>query len=195
VGNEVEKLYADACVLYSDSKLFIKTTDDLINQLKDKLAKEDEFVVNFTSLAYDQTSLLYYIFDRFNNFGLDPGQCKQIFNPGPNLRRRNYTIEHFLAQNPEPEAKVKKSDMEMVDNIGNLLAIYFKDNGSLGNGSPAEKLKLLQGKLAPKIENLNHVTAFISEYGDEAATWGAATIKKRALEMAQKAYRQVWKIN
>lgn len=146
VGNEVEKLYADACIAYSKSTNFSKATDLLINQLKSKLANEEEFVANFISLAYspDQTSLLCYIFDRFNNYGLDPGQSIQIYNPDPKLRRRNHNIEHFLSQKPGEGSKGKKTDLELVDNIGNLLAIYFKDNASLGNGNPTEKIRRLK---------------------------------------------------
>ena len=99
VGNEVDKLYADTCTSYADSSNFVQTTDSLTNQLKAKLATEDEFVANFVNLTYSpETSLLHYIFDRFNNFGLDPGQCVQIYNPDPKLRRRNHNIEHFLSQ-------------------------------------------------------------------------------------------------
>jgi hypothetical protein len=197
VGNEVEKLYGDACVWYSDSTDLIKTTDKLINDLKSRLAKEEEFVANFTELTYssDQLGLISYVFDRFNNYGLDPGQCMQIYNPDPKLRRRNYNIEHFLPQKPEPGLKVKKIDLESVDNIGNLLVIYFRDNASLGNASPAEKIKRLKGDLSQKVENLRHVTDFISRYGIEASSWGAERIRNRAEEMAHKAYREVWSIN
>ena len=138
VGNEIEKLYADACLWYSESSNFIKTTDRLINELTTRLAKEDEFVAKFKDLNYssDQISLISYTFDRFNNFGLDPGQQVRIYQPNPKLRRRNYNIEHFFPQKPEAGLKLKKQDLEFIDNIGNLLAIYFKDNSSLGNVIP-----------------------------------------------------------
>jgi len=197
VGNEVEKLYADACLWYSESNNFIQTTDKLINELKSKLAKESEFVANFTELSYssDQISLLTYIFDRFNNHSLDPGQCVQIYNPDPKLRRRNHNIEHFLPQKPEAGLKIKKADLEFGDNIGNLLVIYFKDNSSLNNASPAEKIKRLKTDLSQKVQNLKHVTDFISDYEGDASTWSGERIKKRAHDMAIKAYREVWKFN
>jgi hypothetical protein len=196
VGNEVERLYADSCVLFAESVDFVKTTDKLINELKSKLAKEEEFVAKFAELSYssDQLSLISYVFDRFNNQGLDPGQCIRIYNPDPKLRRRNHNIEHFLPQKPETHLKVKQSDIEQVDNIGNLLAIYFKDNASLGNVSPAEKIKRLKGDLSQKVQNLSYVTEFIRQYGGDAGSWGADKIKKRGEEMARMAYREVWKI-
>lgn len=197
VGNEVEKLYADACIWFSDSADPIKTTDRLINELKSKLAKEDEFVANFKDLSYadDPLALICYVFDRFNNYGLDPGQSIQIYNPDPKLRRRNYNIEHFLPQNPGPELKIKKADLELVHNIGNLLVIYFRENASLGNALPEEKIQRLKGDLSQNIENLRHVTDFIHDYGSAASSWGAEAIKKRALTMAQKAYREVWRFS
>lgn len=197
VGNEIEKLYAEASLWYADSNNFIQTTDRLINELKGKLAKEEEFVVNFSELAYapDETSLICYIFDRFNNHGLDPGQCMPIYNPDTKLRRRNHNIEHFLSQKPESNAKIKKSDIEVVDNIGNLLVIYFKDNSSLGNASPAEKIKRLKGDLSQKVQNLKYIGDFISDYGAAASSWDSEKIKGRAKDMAIKAYREVWRFN
>jgi hypothetical protein len=195
VGNEVEKLYADICEDYSKSADLSKTTDLLINELKKKLASEEEFVVNFTNLDYtSDLGLICYVFDRINNYGLDPGQGKQIYNPDPKIRRRNYNIEHFLPQKPDAELKIKKEDRESVNNIGNLLPIYFRENASLGNASPVEKVKRLEGSLAQNIENQKYVKDFISEWGKDAPSWGAEKIKERAVTMAVKAYRDVWKI-
>ena len=91
--------------------------------------------------------------------------------------------------------KIKKADLELGDNIGNLLVIYFKDNSSLNNASPAEKIKRLKSDLSQKVQNLKHVTDFISDYGNYATSWSGEKIKKRAHDMALKAYREVWKIN
>jgi uncharacterized protein YoxC len=194
VGNEVEKLYADACLWYSETSNFIKTTDELISELKSKLAKEDEFVANFKQLSYsaDQVPLICYIFDRINNYGLEPGQCIPLYFPDPKLLRRNHNIEHFMAQNPD--SKLKKSDVEWVDNIGNLLIVYFKDNSSLGNANPTEKMKRLKGDLSQKVQHLSHVIDFIAKYGSDAGSWGSEKIQKRANDMAIEGYRKVWKI-
>jgi uncharacterized protein DUF262 len=126
VGNEVEKVYADTCKSYANSSNFIKTTDELIQDLRSRLAKEDEFVANFTNLGYsaDQISLLCYIFDRINNVGLDPAQSIPIYNADPKLIKRNHNIEHFLPQNPETKPGAKKIDLEFVDNI-TLVQIRF----------------------------------------------------------------------
>ncbi|MEI6074535.1 MAG: DUF262 domain-containing HNH endonuclease family protein [Verrucomicrobiota bacterium] len=197
VGNEVERLYADYCEQYQDSKDFRKTTQALINALKTKLASLEEFVAKFSEIKYEDggNSLLFYIFDRFNNLGLDPEQGLRIYNPDPKLKRRNYTIEHFLPQKPEAELKLTPETKEAVDSIGNLLAIYFRDNSKLGNISPAKKIERLKGDLSKNVDNASYVKDFITTYGDKASAWNKQQIQKRTEEMAKNAYQTVWKIN
>ncbi len=195
VGNEIEKLYADACEWYSKSDDFIKTTDQLIKALKDKLASEGEFTENFKDIQYrkDTISLISYILDRFNNYCLEPGQSIPIYNPDPKLRRRNHNIEHFLAQNAADDTNLTNADEECIHNIGNLLPLYFKENSSLGNASPAEKVKRMRGDLNKKIQHLQIIPDFLEKYGDFASVWNSEKIKQRALDMSIKGYREIWK--
>lgn len=197
VGNEVERLYAEYCEQYQDSKDFRKTTQALINALKGKLASQEEFAAKFAELKYEDggNSLLFYIFDRFNNHGLDPEQGLRIYNPDPKLKRRNYTVEHFLPQKPEADLKVTTETKEVVDSIGNLLAIYFRDNSKLGNFSPAKKIEKLKGDLSKQVDNASYVKDFITTYGAAAANWNKEQIQKRTEAMAKHAYQTVWKIN
>ncbi len=197
VGNEVERLYADFCEKYQESKDFRKTTQILINELRSKLASLEEFTAKFSEIKYEDggNSLLFYIFDRFNNQGLDPAQGLRIYNPDLNLKRRNYTIEHFLPQKPEADLKVTPETREAVDCIGNLLAIYFRDNSKLGNISPAKKIERLKGELSKHVDNASYVKDFIGTYGEKAADWNKEQIKKRTEAMAKHAYQTVWRIN
>ena len=173
---------------FGKSDNFIQQADRLINELKSRLADEEEFVHQFTKLTYapDQTSLLLYIFDRFNNYELDPGQCVAIYDPDPKLKRRNYNIEHWLPQSTKGD--------DTKDNIGNLLPLYFRDNSSLGNAPPAEKLERLNGEMSDNIQVLAYVRGFIQTYGPEAASWNDANIANRAQQMSLEAYRKIWKI-
>jgi hypothetical protein len=197
VGNEVERLYADYCQEFQETTDFRDTTQALINKLKDQRASLDEFVAKFSEIKYEDggNSLLFYIFDRLNNAGLDPAQGLRIYNPDPKLKRRNYTIEHFLPQKPEAELKVTAETKELVDSIGNLLAIYFRDNSKLGNISPAKKIERLNGDLSKHVDNATYVKNFISTYGAKASDWNKDQIQKRTDEMAKYAYQTVWKIN
>lgn len=195
VGNDVEKLYADFCEAYAEkSSNFIKTTDKLIQALKSQLASEVEFVTKFTEICYpEQSSLILYIFDRFNFRGLEKGQSLRIYDPTPNVKRKNYNIEHFLAQKPKEDTK-DKPDRGFVDNIGNLLPLYFKVNSKLGNESPAAKIDRLKGDLNNDVQCLPFIKDFISKYSKSADSWGKEKIEARAKDMAIEAYQEVWKI-
>lgn len=199
MGNEVEKLYADFCVIYADkNKKFEDTTKDLINSFKKRLVTENEFTSRFVELAYlsETIPLISYIFDRINNVGRRPGQRLSIFNPDQKITRRNHNIEHFYPQNPEGDMK-PDSDMiqDVVDNIGNLLVISFRTNSKLGNLSPEKKMEQLKGASAKEIENMLYIQEFVKEYNDSVSSWGKETIDRRAKELAELAYRKVWKIS
>jgi uncharacterized protein with ParB-like and HNH nuclease domain len=196
VGNEVEMLYADSCSELRRAADISVAVDKFIAKLAAKLAPEDEFVARFCDLSYSSgaLSLLFYIFDRFNNFGREPGQWLRIYDPDPKVARRHNSIEHFHPQRPGPDLAVEDATREWANNIGNLLPIHYKVNSSLGNSSPAKKIELLKGKLSKNIENYSYVKDFIGRYGDAAATWDGSSIQKRAEDMAREGYDKVWKI-
>lgn len=196
IGNEVEKLYADFCVKYAESDDFEQTTKTLVSSLKKQLASEEEFASRFVEISYSAGSipLISYIFDRINNVGLHPGQRVHIFNPDQKILRRNHNIEHFYPQTPESDMKLDPNTLEVVDNIGNLLAISFRTNSSLGNLSPEKKLKRLKGDLMREVQNQPHVQDFILNYERTVASWGKKSINNRAKNIATEAYRRVWKI-
>ena len=126
-----------------ENQQFLQTSHKLINELRSKLASQEEFVANFVSdvnYSLDHIPFISYILDRFNNFGLDPGQCLPIYNPDPKLRRRNHTIEHFYAQDPTGESKEIADAVELRDNIGNLLPLYFVHLEAWGMGHPWKRL-------------------------------------------------------
>lgn len=184
-------------VSFKESPNIINSITEFISQLIKKLASEEEFIANFTELNYtnDNVPLLCYIFDRFNNFGLDPSTYLRIYDPDPKLLRRNHNIEHFLPQNPDPSLKVQKETLEYVDNIGNLIAISYKTNSRLGNANPATKIERLNGDLSKDIQNTVYVKEFINKYGGHASAWEKDAIIKRAKDMAEEAYGKIWRID
>ncbi len=196
VGNEVEKLYADFSMKFATSDNLPKTVVDLIKELTGKLANEEEFVAKFMQLNYssDQLPILAYIFDRFNNYALEPQNWVRIYSPDRGLLRRSFNIEHFLPQTPSADLEVKKETLDYVDNIGNLLAISYKTNSRLGNLSPERKIERLTGDLRREVQNLSYVDDFIAEYSADAPAWDKTKILRRAKQMAEKAFREVWKI-
>lgn len=196
IGNEVEGIYAEFCVEYASSTTFDDTTRNLLHKLKDKLASEHEFVSRFIEIAYepDTIPLIAYIFDRINNDGLDAGQHLTIFNPDKKLLRRDHNIEHFYPRRPSPEDSDIKMTQEIVDNIGNLMVIYWRTNNKLQNLSPNEKIKRLKGPMMKDIQNISYVRSFIDQYGEDAAQWGKEAVLSRAKDIAVAAYKKVWLI-
>jgi hypothetical protein len=196
IGNEVEKLYADFCVKYSESNDFDETTKLLTKSLKKQLASEEEFTSRFVEISYSSESipLISYIFDRINNVGLHPGQRVHIFNPDQRILRKNHNIEHFYPQTPGSDMEPDPDTSEIVDNIGNLLAISFRTNSKLGNLSPKEKMNKLKGDLAREVQNQPYIQDFIHTYEKSASSWNTKVINKRAKDIAIEAYRKIWKI-
>jgi Protein of unknown function DUF262/Protein of unknown function (DUF1524) len=196
VGNEVEKLYAGYCEKFCKTKAFEGTVNEFIQSLRGQLASESEFTSRFCEITYaqDTISLLAYIFDRFSNYGLAPGERVDIFDPQPGVKRNNHNVEHFLPQKPEDGLTLDSPTLQAIDNIGNLLVISFRANSSLGNLNPAKKIEKLKGELAKKIQNLHYVREFIDKYGANADEWGEGQISRRAQDMATDAYQRVWKL-
>jgi hypothetical protein len=195
IGNEIEKLYADSCVKLNGSKDLEKAINEFIAQLRAKLAGKQEFISRFCGLNYsDDLAVISYIFDRTNNFRLDPGERTIIFNPILNLKRRNHNTEHFLPQKPEEATAVDPATLSLIDNIGNLLPMSFRANSSLGNLSPAKKIQKLEGELARKTNNLNYLKDFVKQYGHSATGWNDKLIQARARDMAEDAYQRVWNL-
>ncbi|HLW81215.1 MAG TPA: DUF262 domain-containing HNH endonuclease family protein [Candidatus Acidoferrales bacterium] len=196
VGNEVEKLYAGFCKKFSETKDFEKTLNELISSLRGQLASEDEFTTRFAEISYgrDTIALIAYIFDRFSNHSLRPGERVSIYDPQPGVDRKNHNIEHWLAQKQDEDTPIDSSTRMALDNIGNLLVISFSANSSLGNLPPAKKVQKLRGDLSKKIQNLPYVRDFLDKYADKAEAWNDDAINQRAKDMAREAYRHVWRI-
>jgi hypothetical protein len=197
IGNEVEKLYADYSFQFATTTEFDKTTNNFILELRKRLASLEEFSSRFCEITYsdEYMQLVYYIFDRFNNVSLAPGERTAIFDPQEGLTKRNHNIEHFMPRKPEDDAVVDSATRAVIDNIGNLLVLSYRANSSLGNLTPAKKVQKLEGELLRKTENLHCVREFIKDYGRRADEWNEAAIQERARRMAEEAYENIWKIS
>jgi len=195
VGNEVEKMYADYCKKYFSSNDFVGITKEFKSELKKKAAAKSEFVARFVDISYEADSipLIVYIFDRINNFGLDPAQSVKMFNPDTRLLRKNHNIEHFYPQTPMTELKSKlpMGDSD-IHNIGNLLVLYFKTNGRLNNLSPEDKVKKLKNEFKDEIKKCSYMQEFLKTWSARAAKWDKKLVAKRAKLLAEQAYSKFW---
>ena len=194
VGNEVERLYADTCKEWASSDDLTRSVELLRNALRERRAKFEEFRPRFADMSYSPGNIptICYIFDRLNNVGVDPAQRLQIYHPSAKRLRRSNNIEHFLPQTPRDPSAIDEETRDAIDNIGNLLPIYFKTNSRLGNLSPIEKVVQLNGALRRDIQNLPFVIRFLNTYGERASEWNAAAIQERGEDLAKEAFDRVW---
>lgn len=194
VGNEVEKLYTDYARDFNTEK-FGSLVINLRKALLQRLATKEEFVSNFINLSYasDSIALIAYIFDRINNnlVNAKGGQRVALFFPDASVQRKNFNIEHILAQKKKKDGELDKDDLEAIDNIGNLLVISRHTNSELGSLEPAEKIAALI-KNPAYTNNLPYLLDFISKYEKSAKKWGKELINKRAQELAEIAYSKIW---
>lgn len=174
IGNEVERLYADCCGYFVASSEFQNVSNTLTAELRTRLAKKEEFLSRFSDITYSvgTVGLINYIFDRFNNCGLEPGEWSPIFEPLEDIKKRNYNIEHILPLVPKGGGAGFVDGQDIVDNIGNLLVLPVRANSGLGNLSPADKISKLKGALAPKVHNFPLAVQFIQGYEAQTPGWG-----------------------
>jgi len=197
IGNEVENLYSEFSKKFADSDDFESVAKDLYLALRKQIASREEFLSRFIDISYQPSSipLISYIFDRMNNHKLNAGHRIKIFNSDERVLRKSHNIEHFYPQNPNPKDILEPLTDEQINSIGNLLCISFRTNSKLGNLSPLEKLKRLESDLSKDIANLPYVNDFTKEYKSFIPAWNGEIIEKRALNLSEMAYDNVWKIN
>jgi len=192
IGNDVEKLYADQAISLFQTEDFCKAVDNLIIELRKKLASREEFLSRFADISYSSENipLICYIFDRKNNFDLPQGGWKRLFNVNKNYLKKSFNVEHFMPQ--KPATKVDDETMSYIDNIGNLLVIEMHSNSSLGNKSPQEKIEILSDQ--KYIQSARYLADFVKEVSGKTSSWNKEEILKRAKSLAEEAYTKIWKI-
>lgn len=195
-GNQVEKYYADKCKMEINEENISELVKVIISELrKEKLVGKEEFYEKFSEISYiNDSSSIYYIFDRLNNYGRKGGQYIDLYNPDRKLLRRNFDIEHLISQNLDNYNFDDEAVGEYLDNIGNLLVISKHTNGSVQNITIADKLKVFQEK---EIQNLPEVKLLLDEWKSKRWDTGEQminNIKDRAKLLAERAYNIVWKI-
>lgn len=193
-GNEVEKYYADKCKTEVNIGNFEEFVNDIIKELKNKLINKEEFIGRFKAINYENDfSLIYYIFDRLNNDGRGDRDAKiKIYNPEKKFLKKNFNIDHLVAQNSDEYDFTDDETGDFIHNIGNLLIISMQSNSKLQNAHISKKFELLKEK---EVQNLPEVVNFVKNW--EGKNWeGVEKVKEniemRAAELAEKAYGSVW---
>lgn len=195
-GNLVEKYYADKCEKPVNAENFVSFVKETIEELrKVKVVGESVFADRFCEISYqNDTHLIYYIFDRFNNFDRKGGQYVEVYNPDKKLLARNFDIDHLISQNLDNYEFTEEKVGEYLDNIGNLLVISKHTNGSARNKTIQDKLEMFRQK---EVQNLPEADKLISDWSEKK--WSTAddaveNIVERAKDLASRAYNLIWKI-
>lgn len=195
IGNEVEKFYAEnASIFYNEKISFTKIIDKFINQLHKKKAHKDEFISNFVeTITYSQKNiqLVNYVFDRINNYNVKGGQYVEIFSPEKDLKKRNYNIEHILAQNKKKDNNYNENELEIFDKIGNLIVISRHSNSELQDKNPIEKINIIKSD-RKHFGNLRYIDDFIKNYENQFESWNLNVIEERSKKIAKNGYDIIW---
>ena len=186
-GNEIERSYADLASKINQRRQLLEDCNEIRELLHKNKEKRDVFITNFVDVSYSSLGLIYYIFDRVANYGqkLEGAEVLQIYNADARLLKKNYNIEHLL-----PKSKADSDDFaQVVDNVGNLIAIPLHTNSRLQNKPFPEKVPIMRQYLAD-----NHLAKeFLEAYGD-LPDWRDKEIKARAQALAETAFDKVWTI-
>lgn len=187
IGNEVEKPYADYCVEFSKTDDFDSVAETLVNLLRSKLVRKDEFVSRFTDIKYESGSigLIAYIYDRLTNYNRSPGIK---FYSSDSYQNKLNTIEHFYPQNPTEDIP----KISLIDSIGNLLVISNAANIKLSNKTPSEKALLLSNELVNELDSNPLLKEFHQGYV-RTPKWADEEISNRAINLANAYYEDVIK--
>jgi uncharacterized protein with ParB-like and HNH nuclease domain len=191
-GNVVEKFYTDMC----EPDMTVDSLKNIINKVKAKFVEErvklPEFVERFKELNYhNDYRLVLYINDRFNNHERRGGQIEKMYNSDSRALRRNFDIEHLIAQDSSKYSLPPEKFEDLIHNIGNLIVISKHTNGSLQNKHILDKIPLIKNKDSRlrEVQELSEIW--------ENSIWDTfekieKNIQERAENMAERAYNKVW---
>jgi uncharacterized protein with ParB-like and HNH nuclease domain len=199
-NNEIERFYADKCRELSPYAEISNTfVDSMISGLSERLEKFETFKDNFSEIYYDQGEqsfrTIYYIFDRINNFGRVGAQRINIYNTDTRLIRKNYNIDHINPKKGELYDYNQSETKEYINNIGNLIVIPYQSNSQAQNIPVREKVEEIYKKYDMQ---LPAVVDFVTKFKE--SDWSSResifdSIDKRTADLAEQAFRRVWKMN
>ncbi|OGI76693.1 hypothetical protein A3B85_00275 [Candidatus Nomurabacteria bacterium RIFCSPHIGHO2_02_FULL_37_13] len=192
-GNQVEKYYADKCNEKITAQNLFKFMQGIEKDLKEKRVKIDEFSEKFTQINYeDDFRLIYYIYDRMNNFDKRGGQYVGIYNSDTKTLKKNFNIDHLIAQDSS-EYNFNSEDIEeFLHNIGNLLVMSCHSNFGFNNKNVLEKFDTLKEMDSM---NLSEVKLFVQNWKNKK--WRSVSdiknnVTNRAKELAERAFTKIW---
>jgi hypothetical protein len=194
-GNRLEKLYSNYALEIEKAakngpsekitKKLQSIFSSLQNELHDIAPSENMFIEYFLELSYknstERRQLIKYILGRINAHYQKTDEYLINF--------RTVNVEHILPQSPDKDWHLSKKEIkDYVNRLGNLTLLSQVINSKAQNSVIPIKLKELRDSklditidLVKKLENLNE-------------KWEENDIAERQKEMAEIAFKEVWKL-
>jgi len=200
-ANAIENITANLAKDLNNSNSFEefkKKITSFYRWLEERLDPIEIFKSRFVELKYvNQTKNkrdLRYLFSKHETHLMQVG-ISEIYNPEESYPADLENIEHWYPQNPKKKDNLSEILDEKLHNIGNLLTINAKlNNNKLRNMTPHEKYKYLRDE--DKSNKLNVVKTFLKNYSEnEFNDWGDESISKRAKDLADFSYEEVWTLD
>ena len=200
-ANAIENITANLAKDLNNSNSFEefkKKITSFYRWLEERLDPIEIFKSRFIELKYVQTTKvkrdLRYLFSKHETHLMQVG-ISDIYNAEESYPADLENIEHWYPQNPKKKDNLSEILDEKLHNIGNLLTINAKlNNNKLRNMTPHEKYKYLRDE--DKSNKLNVVKTFLKNYSEnEFNDWGDESISKRAKDLADFSYEEVWTLD
>ncbi len=160
-----------------DTQAAVSVIDDLKQKLRDRIPSIEEFKALFPDIIFTdnvtkQKKLVKYVLVGLGRHGRTTGASSVIDYD-------HMTIEHLFSQSRIGEPSITDST---VGQVGNLLLVSEDLNGKLKNRSFKDKKSILIDSGFP-----------LPTIIDQAKDWGPTEIKLRTDQIAEEAYKVVWK--
>ena len=175
-----------------------KLVSSIVSGVLDRREKFDSFFDNFSEISYDQGEqsfkMIYYMFDRFNNYKMNGGERINIYNTDIRLSKKNYNIDHVNPKKADLYDYANDEDREYINSIGNLLVIPLHSNSKAQNLPISEKVREIYEKYNTKLPT---VSDFIKNFNKK--DWDSkknifSSIEERTRKLAEISFRNVWNI-
>lgn len=159
------------------------------------VAFEEEFIT-LTYQNNNDKKIIQYVFDRLNNTTsagkrVEPSNASYSLTP-EKYRIKSDSIEHILPQTAPKGVEYTEDQKDALHSIGNLLILNSKNNISLGNLPPSEKVEKLQQWLDDgTIQNKQYIQEFLDYYNNikaQGREWDEKAIEDRGRKLAQRMY-------
>ena len=188
-SNRVEKLYSKCAVQLEEacksgnSRAQRATIETLENRLRGLVPKIDVFKEKFSLVSYKKSfksrAMIRYVLGEFEALGAT----------GEMEIARDISIEHILPKKPDKWGYTRSQIRFFVNNIGNLVLLSQPLNSEASNSELGEKLGILgKSEIRFTRETVDAIRA------QKSLKWGEKQIQARNEYLAERGYREIWRI-